>query len=206
MIISHRLKFAFFANQRTGSKAVGLVLRLSNIFDENDIMIAQPFPATRTAQIELPAYNLGEHDTTVVNHMTPQATIDAGFITLEQLREYNCYAILRDPEQRFFAVRASMQIDRYGNVAMPGRRKCGIAPAQHEFFFVGDEQVVTTLDFDNFHDELEMLVESLGGTKQMDIPDIFRTSRKPYMVHEVEFNRGHHTKDLQLFSKMKNAA
>ena len=86
MIISHRKKFAFFASQKTGSKAVGLVLRLSGIFDENDIMIAQPFPATRTAIIELPAYNLGEYKSHIVNHMTPERAINAGFITLDQLR------------------------------------------------------------------------------------------------------------------------
>ena len=94
MIISHRKKFAFFANQKTGSKAVGLVLRLSGIFDENDIMIAQPFPATRTAKIELPEYNLNEHKTHIVNHFRPEDAIEAGFITLEQLREYDCYAFL----------------------------------------------------------------------------------------------------------------
>ena len=86
MIISHRKKFAFFANQKTGSKAVGLILRLSGIFDENDIMIAQPFPATRTAAIELPAYNIGDRRSSGVNHMTPSRAIEAGYITLEQLR------------------------------------------------------------------------------------------------------------------------
>ena len=100
MIISHRKKFAFFCNQRTGSKAVGIFLRLSGIFDENDILIAQPFPATRTARIEIPAYNIGNYTSDEVNHMTPQAAIDAGFITLEQLREYDCYAFLRNPRDR----------------------------------------------------------------------------------------------------------
>ena len=75
MIISHRKKFVFFANQKTGSKAVGLILRLSGIFDEDDIMIAQPFPATRTAIIELPAYNIGEYQSYMVNHMTPTRAI-----------------------------------------------------------------------------------------------------------------------------------
>jgi len=79
MIVSHRKKFAFFANQKTGSKAVGLMLRLSGVFDKDDILAAQPFPATRTASIELPAYNIGDYNNMgKVTHMTPQDAIDEG--------------------------------------------------------------------------------------------------------------------------------
>lgn len=202
MIISHRLKFAFFASQKTGSKAVGLMLRLSGIFDENDIMIAQPFPATRTARIELPAYNLGDYSTAAANHMTPQRAIDAGFITLDQLREYDCYAFLRDPEQRFLASRASMQMDRNGNIAMPGRRVSGVAPPQYEFFYVGDELVVTPLDFDYYEEEVRDLIRKLGGVEHMDVPEV--TKEYPgWMAKKVKFHPNQHTKDIALYRKMK---
>ena len=205
MIISHRKKFAFFCNQRTGSKAVGIVLRMSGIFDENDILIAQPFPATRTASIEIPAYNLGDYRSSEVNHVTPQKAIDAGFITLAQLREYDCYAFLRDPEERFYAVRSSMQIDRNGNPAMPGRRVSGIAPQQYEFFYVGQEQVVTPLNFDNYEAEVNMLVTTLGGYTHMDIPTIAR-KHTAYMPNlKVVFNHRDHGKDIRLYKEMINA-
>lgn len=202
MIISHRLKFAFFASQKTGSKAVGLMLRLSGIFDENDIMIAQPFPATRTAAIELPSHNLGDHSTAAANHMTPQRAIDAGFITLEQLREYDCYAFLRDPEQRYLASRASMQMDRNGNIAMPGRRKSGVAPPQFEFFYVGDELVVAPLDFDHYEDEVRNLIRKLGGTEHMDVPQVIK-QYSPHLVQKVHYDPRQHTKDISLYRKMK---
>ncbi len=203
MIISHRLKFAFFCNQRTGSKAAGIVLRFTGAFDENDILIAQPFPATRTARIEIPAYNLGEHSTTKVNHMTPQEAIDAGFITLEQLREYDCYAFLRNPEDRFKAIRASMQVNRNGMFAKPGTRVAGVCKPQDEFFFVGDEQVVTALDFGNYGEELKMLVEKLGSYPHMDIPTVV-TEMTPRMPIPVEYDPRVHYKEEVIYRRMKS--
>lgn len=201
MIISHRLKFAFFASQKTGSKAVGLFLRLSGIFDKNDIMIMQPFPATRSVSIELPAYNIGDYSTYKVNHMTPSDAIEAGFITLEQLREYDCYAFLRNPKDRYISSRASMMIGRKGNIAMPGNRVSGVAPPQYKFFYVGDEQVVTPLDFDKYEDELRMLLKKLGGYEHMDIPRI----AKHFPVHltrEIKYDPRQHTEDEILYKKM----
>ena len=203
MIISHRKKFAFFANQKTGSKAVGLVLRLSGIFDENDIMIAQPFPATRTAKIELPEYNLNEHKTHIVNHFRPEDAIKAGFITLEQLREYDCYAFLREPRERFLASRAPMMLSRKGNIAAPGYRVAGVAPPQHTFFFVDDEQVVTPLDFGNYEQEIRMLLKQLNGNEQMDVPQVSRTF-KAHMVHDITYDPRQHTEDIQLYRQMKD--
>ena len=201
MIISHRKKFVFFANQKTGSKAVGLILRLSGIFDENDIMIAQPFPATRTAKIDLPAYNLGEHPSNTVNHMTPVKAIEAGFITLKQLREYDCYAFLRDPRERYLASRASMQMDRNGNIAMPGRRVAGVAPPQFEFFFVEDEQVVIPLDFGNYEQEIRTLLNKLGAYEHMDVPQVDKIYRV-HMNHSVKYDPRQHIKDSVLYREM----
>ena len=204
MIISHRKKFAFFANQKTGSKAVGLILRLSGIFDENDIMIAQPFPATRTAAIELPAYNLGDHPTHIVNHMTPTQAIDAGFITLNQLREYDCYCFLREPKERFLASRSAMMHDRNGNIAMPGRRVAGVAPPQHTFFYVDDEQVVEPLDFDDYEIEIKRLLVHLKAPyRHLDVPQI-KQIFQAHMPRNIPFNKTQHTKDILLYRKMKN--
>ena len=202
MIISHRKKFAFFANQKTGSKAVGLMLRLSGVFDENDIMAMQPFPATRTAAIELPAYNIGDYNNMgKVTHMTPQDAIDEGFITLEQLREYNCYAFLREPKERFLASRAAMRQDRNGNVAMPGRRVAGVAGPQYKFFYVGEEQVVTPLDFGNYEQEMRKLLDSIGAYYHMDMPAVKRTF-SVHMESMYTYNPQQHTRDIQLYKEM----
>jgi len=202
MIISHRKKFAFFANQKTGSKAVGLMLRLSGIFDKNDIMIAQPFPATRSADINLPAYNLDKYSTYKANHMTPAQAIDAGFITIEQLREYDCYAFLRDPEERFKAVRAAMQMDRNSMAATPNRRAGSIAPPQYEFFYIDDEQVVTPLNFNNYEKEIRMLIDKLDGYEQTDVAQITTLYKVRMPITKVKFDPKHHMKDILLYRKM----
>ena len=204
MIISHRKKFAFFANQKTGSKAAGLMLRLSGIFDENDIMSYQPFPATRTVDIELPSYNLNGISTRKVDHFTPQQAIDAGFITLEQLREYDCYAFLRNPEERFRAVRAAMQMNRNGRAFTPNRpHGPGLATPQHEFFLVGDEQVVTPLDFEKYEEGVRMMIEKLGGYHHMDVANLVRVYRKVEMpVTPVHFDPRHHMKEIVLHRDM----
>lgn len=204
MLISHRKKFAFFANQKTGSKAVGLMLRLSGIFDENDIMSYQPFPATRTVDIELPAYNLNGQRNASVDHFSPQKAIDAGFITLEQLKEYDCYAFLRDPEERFMAVRAAMQMNRNGQAFTPHRpHKPGPAPPQHTFFYVGDEQVVTPLNFNKYEEEIRMMIEKLGGHQHMDVAKITKVyDRMEMPVTPVHFDRKHHMKDIVLYREM----
>lgn len=205
MIISHRLKFAFFANQKTGSKAAGLMLRLSGIFDENDIMTLQPFPATRTVRIDLPEYNLNGHDSRKVDHFTPLDAIEAGFITLEQLREYDCYAFLRDPEKRFLSVRAAMQMNRDGRFATP-QNPCGwLAPPQYNFFYVNDERVVTPLNFDNYEDEIRMLIDKLGGYHHKDVAQITLAQDRIKMpVTPVEFDRKHHVRDIALHREFVN--
>jgi len=203
MIISHRKKFAFFANQKTGSKAVGLMLRLSGIFDKNDIMMAQPFPATRTADINLPAYNLGEYSSLAVNHFTPSDAIDAGYITLEQLREYDCYAFLRDPEERFIATRAAMQMNRNAKAFTPYRPYGGKpAPPQYKFFYVGDEQVATPLDFNNYENEIRMLLDKLGGYNHMDVAQVTRLYKTEMPITPVKFEPRQHIRDIALHRQM----
>jgi hypothetical protein len=200
MIISHSKKFAFFANPKTGSKAVGLTLRLSGIFDKNDIMSAQPFPATRTARIELPEYNLNGHKTYLVDHMNPAEAIEAGYITLEQLRDYNCYAFLRDPEERFFAAEVCMQVSRHGNIAMPDR-KGKAAPAQYTYFFVGDALIINPLNFGNFEQEVRFILAQLGADEQIDAPQVSKIIR-PHMIYDVEYDPAQHTKDIALYKNM----
>ena len=204
MIISHRKKFAFFANQKIGSKAVGLMLRLSGVFDENDIMMAQPFPATRSVDIELPAYNIGDYSSLKVAHMTPTDAIEAGFITLEQLREYDCYAFLRDPKERFMASRAAMQMNRDGFAVTPKRPKMGgCPPPQFTFFFVGDEQVVTPLDFANFGSEVRTLLDTLGGYNHMDVAQIMATYNiRMLPITQVHYEPKDHMKDIALYREL----
>lgn len=209
MIISHRKKFAFFASQKTGSKAAGIILRLSGVFDSRDIMIAQPMPSTRTVEMAFPEYNLGEgHDSYEVCHYTPQKAIDAGYITLEQLREYNCFAYLREPEERYKATRLAMLINYRGVVMKQGKRRIQHpAPPQHEFFFVGDEQVVTPLNFAKFDSELKRMLFHIDGIfRHFDYPEIlryneFNNPNSP--AYRYKYDPQQHKRDIEFYKAQR---
>jgi len=196
MIISHRKKFAFFANPKTGSKAAGIMLRMAGVFDENDLLIKQRFAGTRTADICLPAHNLEE----VPDHLTPAGAIEEGYITLEQLREYNCFAFLRDPETRYNASRLAMWMNRHGQISngLPLEKP---HRAQFEYFLVDGEQVVTPLDFGNYNFGIQQMYDILGAKfKHMDLIEIQKYRNFP--LEKYKYNPLNHKTDIQLYKKM----
>jgi len=196
MIISHRKKFAFFANPKTGSKAAGIMLRMAGVFDENDLMIKQPFAGTRTADICLPAYHLEG----VPDHLTPAGAVEDGYITLEQLREYNCFAFLRDPEKRYAASRIAMWMNRHG-VVSNGRPLEIPHRAQFEYFLVNGEQVVTPLDFGDYNFGIRQMYDVLDAKfKHMDLTAI-RKYRK-FHCKEYKYNPKDHQEDIKLYKTM----
>jgi hypothetical protein len=78
-------------------------------------------------------------------------------------------------------------------------------PPQYTFFYVGDEQVVTPLDFNNFESEIRMLLDELGGYKQTDVAQITQQYNTKMPVTPVKFEPRHHMKDIALHRKMKNS-
>lgn len=201
MIISHRKKFAFFANPKTGSKAAGIMLRMAGVFDENDILIRQPFAGTRTADLALPNYNAEG----IPDHLVPAEAIERGLITLEQMREYNCFAFLREPEERYAASRIAMVMNRHGEVSN-GRPIEQPHLPQHMYFLVDGEQVVTPLDFDRYNAGITYMYEVLDAKyMHMDLVDVLskRTFRRrnPYQMQYIYDPLKHQT-DIQLYKRM----
>ena len=200
MIISHRLKFAFFANPKTGSKAAGIMLRMAGVFNENDLLIKQRFAGTRTADICIPAYNLED----VPDHLTPRGAIEEGYITLEQLREYNCFAFLREPEDRYYASRIAMVMNRHGIISngLPLEKP---HLAQFEYFLVGDEQVVTPLDFGDYNAGIRHMYDTLDAKfNHMNLAEIqsYRRFASSKYLSKYKYNPLDHNKDVRLYKKM----
>jgi len=159
MIISHRRKFAFFANLKTGSKAVGSLLRAAGDFNQSDICSRQPYASTRTAKIFHPGYNVELIDAHLGRsniHFTPTDAIENGLITLEQLREYNCFAIFRDPEARHYAIQyAALRNDPHDTVD-------NFRHLQFRWFEVEGEQVVSALNFTDWEASVKTILEAAG--------------------------------------------
>lgn len=201
MIISHRLKFAFFANPKTGSKAAGIMLRMAGVFDENDILIKQRFAGTRSADICIPAYNAEG----VADHITPEGAIEREFITLEQLREYNCFAFLRDPEKRYYASRVAMWMNRHG-VISNGRPVESPHKQQFEYFLVNGEQVITPLDFGDYNAGIKRMYNAIDAKfKHMDLVEIANYRDvliKAQIADKYEYNPEQHQMDIKLYKEM----
>lgn len=159
MIISHRRKFAFFANMKTGSKAIGSLLRVCGDFNQSDICARQPYASTRTAKIHHPGYNVELIEGYLRGsciHFTPQDAIDNAIITLEQLREYQCFAMFRDPEARHYAI-------QYAATRDDPHDTCGnFRHLQFRWFEVAGEQVVSALNFTDWEASVKTIMKAAG--------------------------------------------
>lgn len=202
MILSHSKKFIFFRVPKTGSTTADVMLRLANVWDYSQDVL------TATKEWELPGINslykagYGPRDTDDpdyirVNwaHVTPQQLIDYGVMTLEQLREYDCYAFLRPVEGRFvsgylhcmrggkwgkygrYGYQAPQFIEKWRNEEPQFSAGEIIGRPQKDYFFVGDEQIVKPLDFANYKAELDKLFEMLGGNTFSELPRINRAAQ-----------------------------
>lgn len=188
MIISHDKKFVFFRVAKTGSTTAEVLLRMSGAFDTAvDVL-------TGTREWELPACNVDEshidgRDPINFAHLTPTHAVELGFLTLEQLREYNCYGYLRKPTSRFISGYMHMQRGDKGRWT-----KHGLQPQQYwerrirdsqphmggeiigrpqvDWFFYEGEQVVTPLDFHDYQNELRHIIGSVEGYCPQEIPKL----------------------------------
>ena len=203
MIISHSKKFIFFRVAKTGSTAGEFLLRMSGAFD----LTTDSFTQQHWAR--LPAINPTWPSGVSVNwaHATPQQLIDHGVLTIQQLREYACYAFLRPMEDRFVSsclhgMKAGNwgRLDSMGlkpeafmkrwrrmdNLVIKGRSIVG--RPQVDWFFVGDEQVVTPLNFTNYDDELKKVLASVSGHVFGEIPRLNANNSLPQ--NREEWMRG----------------
>lgn len=221
MIISHAKKFAFFRVPKCGSTTSEFMLRLSDAFDDNVDIMTQCFggfkmkniPAALFARIKkreqfIRGGNLqmfdgprrpenmpkqGDVAGLSVAHMTPSDAIDHGIITIEQLREYDCYAFIRDPHDRY----VSAFIFGGGPLAIPEiMLKSALRPGfsmglvekpQWNWFYVDGEQVVEPLDFSNYTEELKHLIVGIGGYPFAQIPRINEATARLNKVTNDEY-------------------
>lgn len=194
MILSHSKKFIFFRVAKTGSTTAEVMLRLSSAFD-----FSQDF-LSGTREWVLPTINRLEerHPDPEFNwsHATPQDLIDLGVLTMEQLREYDCYAYVRPVGSRF--VSGYMHCMRTGKWGPEGKH--GLQPDQFmkrwredhdkysaweiigrdqtEWFFAEGEQVVQPLDFSNYQAELHRVLKALGAIQFAEIPRLNRSHQE----------------------------
>lgn len=200
MIISHRLKFAFFRVPKTGSFTAETMIRLSNAFDKNDLLSPiSGMPNTIPRNLFVPFYKdrftnfmkgEGAKDEktfakkasragtlSYLSHITPADAVRFHFITKQQLKEYKCFAFLREPYDRHLSAYAY----RMGVMLIPEQYKKAVKEHQFsgenllfkpvtEYFFVDGEQVCEPLMFSDYANELRRCVAAVNGYNFAEIP------------------------------------
>ena len=166
------------------------MLRLCGAFDLDQDSFS------RTQEWELPSLNRPETNEEVHEmgwaHATPQRLIKWGVMTLEQLREYDCYAYLRPVESRFVSgYLHSMRGGVWGHYGKAGYQPTQfierwranqehfnpedlLGRPQVDWFFYEGEQIIQPLDFNNYQAELRKLIDKVGGYQFPELPRLNR--------------------------------
>ena len=156
MIISHRLKFAFFRSPKTGSTTTELILRMSGLFDDDDILSP------------IPRYDL-DGTKEAHPHVDPDEAFEKGWLTMEQAREYSMFSTLRDPFARavsgFSHAFANMPIlnqKEFAKATLEGRAFGLLEKPQVDYFYCQGEKVCEPVDFRNFQQSVKDFVKMIG--------------------------------------------
>lgn len=248
MIISHRHKFAFFRIPKTGSSTADTMLRLCGAFNKTDYMsgvaglsMTVPKPVidhfenqvreTVAADWKKNGRNADDPSSketldaivkagsvSLLVHITPTLAIEHNLITLEQLKEYNCFAYLRDPLDRQLSaythrkqgvpiIPQMFHLDMEHGVDLSLLNK-----PQADYFYVGDEVVLQPLDFLDYANELRRIIALVGGYHFEEIPQLNPASRPrgltkdAYYTPEIEQKVSEYfTRDVQLYQNMRLA-
>lgn len=171
MIISHRLQFCAFRSPKTAGNTLMLVMYLSGLFDDQDILTGAP--VLGFTSVNVPD---GEH----WRHNTPQQAIDLGLITKAQLEAYTCVAVLRDPMDRYRSAythsewqtgAVQTEIKRHKDLGILNRPVV-------DYFHVDGIRVCDPILFSDFDNEIRRVMADLGGPTFPVIPRINTTEQK----------------------------
>ena len=184
MIISHKHKFAFFRAPKTGTTTAQFMLRMSNVWDESTDILTQSIGHFES--VNEPSHRNDPEVHGTHSHTTPAIAIRHGLITLEQLREYDCYCFLREPYSRYLSasvhlvgrfstpnnIHALMENTLVGHELHPKARAALSIVNRHQidYFFVDGEQVVEALNFADYTNECRRLLKQVGSIEFPVIP------------------------------------
>lgn len=174
MIISHRLEFVFFRVPKCGSTTMETILRMSNLFNDNDdcspldIFHVKAFGKGKQTIPD----TLNPMDTqrsVIVPHMTPTEAIAAGYLTEEQLHSYTCRAALRDPLARYVSAfchatagKPLMNKEIFSSMTHAGKKLGLLHKPQHNYFKYKGEEVCTPIDFRDFQNAVNQMLDEIG--------------------------------------------
>jgi hypothetical protein len=163
MYISHEHKCAFFRVPKTGSTTMMFMLCLTEP-NETDVITPQRLYGWDGQNIHADA-----RINPTLHHMTPQDALENGYLTDEQIADYDLYCTLRDPFDRYISALCHAdkmmdyrKMDDYVS-RVPEWPRAMLSRRQSEYFYVDGVQVATPLDFRKYKEETQRIVQRFGG-------------------------------------------
>jgi len=223
MIISPRLKFGFLRAPKTGTTTAEFMLRMTDVFTEDDIASGMPgmgqFPALTvpcSRDMRLNNDPDWEKAARFGPHMNLKVMIEE-LIPEVDIAQYDVYAYLRDPYQRFISscghlLHAHPDIDIIWDIAKSlGNGKEGVLFWPQSPYFKYNGKVVTQpLDFRAYESELRHMIDRVKGVQPPIIPRMNATGRILKSVHTFEdcWTEGailaverHYAEDFELYEQ-----
>ena len=198
MLISHRMKFAFFRVPKSGSTTMEFMLRMTGRFDDDDIVTGMQVGGFR--QTNTPDFGdmirrgkLGVNG--MVNghfvpadhmHLDPSQAIEEGYITQEQLEEYAVFTCVRHPLKRYIsAFKHSQRRMPAPHLFVMSIEEKGsdlglLTKPTHDYIYCNGVQVSDPLDFEVYQPELRRLLSHVSDFSFPVIPKM-NGRRGPFM-------------------------
>lgn len=221
MILSPKNKFAFFRVPKTGSSTAAFFLNISRLPLEDDYTAPMPaFGIGDPIVLKKQDPKLEE-----IIHATPEIAMRHGLVTMDQLREYECFGYVRDPYARLVSglvhgmgPRTIPQLmeSQLEDIGYEGivKRFTVLVSKQVDYHFANGEQVLTPLLMSDYEANLRMMLKKFGGIDFPIIPHL--NSRQVARSHVPKsmfitpilksIVENHYAEDLELFNEVKRNA
>lgn len=212
MIISHKFKVVYFRVPKTASSTVELMLRLNGAISDIDVCTSEMSVSLTNKNI--PDRVLAELETGSgeLQHMRPIDAVNFGLLTEQQLKEYQCYATLRSPLDRWRSILGHAGINDLDSAleALKTDRHFGVIERpQYDYFSYKDKLICKPLLFKNINEELRRFAKLFDIDLPHEIPVINKNSLlnkmaplRDYVPDELKNKfMGRFANDVRLYKK-----
>ncbi len=207
MYISKKNKFAFFAVPRVASNSAQYVLQNSGIStSDGDIIyslfneLTLPPPIDNTFLFDANSDQVKAYNN---YHTTPTQAIERGLVTMEELREFNCFAFVRDPLEKWVSMfmlgkhfglwsgdNVASMCDAIDTLGLGGqtavtRFKLNFSWRYKDYFYYKDELVVTPYKLTSMDNVLSEVITNAGGNA-VPTPTLFFGEGTPSYLKPIE--------------------
>ena len=215
MIISHEKEFAYFRSPKTGTTSAMFYLRSCGGLTDKDIVSGMPGFDLPPVNLPVPQFPARQA------HMTPATAVAEGLITVEQLKRYNSFCVIREPYDKMLSSFIHI-VRRYCNPSSINSainskdgeevliKKAGLLFTQQaNWFKVDGELVVQPLLMEDYEINLRGMIKLIGGVSPPVMPSLnsrketrYNHTEEEWMTTDfVRFVDAHFQEDFELYNQ-----